>query len=553
MEFLHTAAFVNSVWVGSAFLCGFACKRLNLPPMLGFLIAGFAMNFLGLTQGSLPLNRIADLGIIVLLFTIGLKLDLKGLAKREIWGGATLHALLTIFLLAVVILVAKTLGAAHLAGLSPQQAALIGFALSFSSTVFAVKVLEEKGELNALHGRAAIGILIMQDLMAVFFLTIAKGQLPSPWALGLPVFLLAIRPLLMYIIDHIGHGELLPLSGLFIALALGATSFSLVGLTPDLGALVIGMLVGSHARAYELSTSLYSFKDIFLVGFFFQIGFTGLPNLGHVLVALGLTALLLAKTFIYFLVLTRFRLRARTSLLASLSLTNYSEFGLLVAAIAMKQGWLGPDWLIIIALTLSFSFLLAAPLNSSVHFLYNRFAAQLQRFETTIRHPDDIQIDLDIADTLIFGMGPFGIMAYDTTRERLGDRVLAIDYNRETVKKQRAAGRKVIWGDATDYDFWRKIDLGKVKIIMLSMSNHQANLLALREIHSAGFQGPVTATARFEDQLSELEAAGATAAYNIFSEAGAGYADHACRATGLVCKTPFFVPAGEIPPMPESI
>ncbi len=553
MEFLHTATFINSVWVGSAFLCGFACKRLNLPPMLGFLIAGFVMNFLGLTQGSLPLNRIADLGIIVLLFTIGLKLDLKGLAKREIWGGATLHALLTIFLLAVVILVAGTLGAAHLAGLSPQQAALIGFALSFSSTVFAVKVLEEKGELNALHGRAAIGILIMQDLMAVFFLTIAKGQLPSPWALVLPVFLLAIRPLLMYIIDHIGHGELLPLSGLFIALALGATSFSLVGLTPDLGALVIGMLVGSHARSYELSTSLYSFKDIFLVGFFFQIGFTGIPNLGHVLVALGLTALLLAKTFIYFLVLTRFRLRARTSLLASLSLTNYSEFGLLVAAIAMKQGWLGPDWLIIIALTLSFSFLLAAPLNSSVHFLYNRFAAQLQRFETTIRHPDDIQIDLDIADTLIFGMGPFGIMAYDTTRERLGDRVLAIDYNRETVKKQRAAGRKVIWGDATDYDFWRKIDLGKVKIIMLSMSNHQANLLALREIHSAGFQGPVTATARFEDQLSELEAAGATAAYNIFSEAGAGYADHACRATGLVCKTPFFVPAGEIPPMPESI
>lgn len=553
MEFLHTATFINSVWVGSAFLCGFACKRLNLPPMLGFLIAGFVMNFLGLTQGSLPLNRIADLGIIVLLFTIGLKLDLKGLAKREIWGGATLHALLTIFLLAVVILVAGTLGAAHLAGLSPQQAALIGFALSFSSTVFAVKVLEEKGELNALHGRAAIGILIMQDLMAVFFLTIAKGQLPSPWALGLPLFLLAIRPLLMYIIDHIGHGELLPLSGLFIALAVGTTSFSLVGLTPDLGALVIGMLVGSHARSYELSTSLYSFKDIFLVGFFFQIGFTGIPNLGHVLVALGLTALLLGKTFIYFLVLTRFRLRARTSLLASLSLTNYSEFGLLVAAIAMKQGWLGPDWLIIIALTLSFSFLLAAPLNSSAHFLYNRFAAQLQRFETTIRHPDDIQIDLDIADTLIFGMGPFGIMAYDTTRERLGDRVLAIDYNRETVKKQRAAGRKVIWGDATDYDFWRKIDLGKVKIIMLSMSNHQANLLALREIHSAGFQGPVTATARFEDQLSELEAAGATAAYNIFSEAGAGYADHACRATGLVCKTQFFVPAGEIPPMPESI
>lgn len=550
MEFLHTATFINSTWIGTAFLFGFVCKRLNLPPMLGFLLAGFVMNFLGLTDGSLALDKIADMGIFVLLFTIGLKLDLKGLTKPEIWGGATVHALLTIFLLAGGILVAGTFGVAYLAGLSLPQAALIGFALSFSSTVFAVKVLEEKGELNAQHGRAAIGILIMQDLMAVFFLTISKGEFPSLWALGLPLFLFAVRPLLMRIIDQIGHGELLPLGGLFIALVVGTTSFSLVGLKPDLGALLIGMLVGSHPRAHELSNSLYSFKDLFLIGFFFQIGLTGTPTLQHMLVALGLTVMLLGKTFFYFLVLTRFHLRARTSLLATLSLANYSEFGLLVAAIAMKQGWLGPDWLIIAALALTFSFVLAAPLNNKAHRLYDRFAGRLQHFETKTCHPDDIQIDPGQADTLIFGMGPFGTMAYDTTRERLGERILAVDYNRETVKKQCATGRKVIWGDATDYDFWHKINLARVKIIMLTMSNHQANLLALREIQSAGFQGPVTATARFEDHRLELEKAGATAAYNIFSEAGAGYADHVCRATGLVCKTQFFVPGSEIPAMP---
>ena len=550
MEFLQTATCINSAWVGSAFLFGFGCKRLNLPPMLGFLLAGFAMNFLGLTGGSLALDRIADMGIMVLLFTIGLKLDLKGLSKPEIWGGATVHALLTIFLLTAVILAASTLGIAHLAGLSLEQAALIGFALSFSSTVFAVKVLEEKGEMNALHGHAAIGILIMQDLMAVFFLTVSKGEFPSPWAFGLPLLLLSLRPLLMHIIDHLGHGELLPLSGLFIALAVGATSFSLVGLKPDLGALVIGMLVGSHARAHELSRSLYSFKDIFLVGFFFQIGLTAIPHFGHILVALGLAALLPAKTFLYFLVLTRFRLRARTSLLASLNLANYSEFGLLVTAIAMKQGWLDPDWLIIVALALTFSFLLAAPLNSKANRLYDRFAVHFQRFETNTRHPGDIRINLGQADTLIFGMGPFGAMAYDTIQERMGEGVLAVDYNRETVRQHLAAGRRVIWGDATDYDFWRTIDLSRLKIILLTMSNHQANLLALREIHSAGFQGPVTATARFEDQRLELEEAGATAAYNIFSEAGAGYADHVCRATGLVCKTRFFVPGNDIQSMP---
>lgn len=82
---------------------------------------------------------------------------------------------------------------------------------------------------------------------------------------------------------------------------------------------------------------------------------------------------------------------------------------------------------------------------------------------------------------------------------------------------------------------------------MLAMTKHQANLLAIQEIKNAGSQCPVTATARFEDERLELEKAGATVAYNIFSEAGAGYADHVCRATGLVCKTDFVVPATEIP------
>lgn len=547
MDFLHTPTFVNSAWIASAFLFGFAFKRFNLPPMLGFLLSGFLMNFLGLTDGSLDLEKIADLGILLLLFTIGLKLDLKGMTKPEVWGGATIHALLTITFLSLLVLVGSAFGLHHFTGLSLAQATLIGFALSFSSTVFAVKFLEEKGQMNALHGRASIGILIMQDLMAVFFLAISKGEFPAIWALALPLVLIAARPLLLYLIDHIGHGELLPLSGFFIALVVGATSFSMVGLKPDLGALIAGILVGSHTRSSELSNSLYGFKDLFLIGFFFQIGLTGIPQMEHVLIALALLATLVVKSILFFLVLTLFRLRARTSLLAALTLSSYSEFGLLVAAIAAKKGWLDPQWLIIVALALTFSFLAAAPLNSKALVIYDRFAGFFRRFETRTRHKDDLEINLGPADILIFGMGPFGTMAYNTTRERQADKVLAVDYNKKTVTKHQSEGRRVIWGDATDYDFWRKIDLQKIKIIMLTMTKHQANLLALQEIKSAGFQGPVSATARFEDELLELEQAGATAAYNIFAEAGAGYADHVCKTTGLVCKTEFFVSGTEIP------
>lgn len=446
MDFLSTSTFINSIWIGSVFLFGFVFKRLNLPPMLGFLVAGFIMNFFGLTDGSIALDEIADLGIFLLLFTIGLKLDLKGLAKPEVWGGATIHALITISLLSLFLLITSVFGLAVLTDLGLAQTGLIAFALSFSSTVFAVKFLEEKGEMNALHGRTSIGILIMQDLMAVLFLTLSKGEFPSIWALSIPLVLLAARPLLLYIIDHIGHGELLPLSGFFIVLVVGATSFSLVGLKPDLGALIVGILVGSHARASELSRSLYSFKDLFLVGFFFQIGLTGIPQLEHVLMALVLVSLLPVKSLIYFLILTRFHLRGRTSLLSTLTLSNYSEFGLLVMAIASKKGWVGPEWLIIAALALTFSFLVAAPLNVKANALYDRLAKFLHRFETKTRHPDDYELDLGVADILIFGMGPFGTMAYDTTRERVPGKVVAIDYNKKTVEEHLNAGRQVIWG-----------------------------------------------------------------------------------------------------------
>src|SRR5210317_335485 len=105
MELVHTALVINSIWVGSTFLLGFAFKRFGMPPMLGFLASGFLMSVLGFHEGTLPLGVISDLGIYLLLFTIGLKLNLKGLARAEIWGGATIHALLSIFVTVLVLLV----------------------------------------------------------------------------------------------------------------------------------------------------------------------------------------------------------------------------------------------------------------------------------------------------------------------------------------------------------------------------------------------------------------------------------------------------------------
>ncbi len=530
MEFLYDPVLINIVWIGSAFLFGFVVRQMGLPPMIGFLAAGFALNFMGLTGGSLALDAISDMGVMLLLFTIGLKLDLRSLSKPEIWAGTTIHVLLSVLFFGSVIMAAGTMGLAAFAGMDMHHAALAGFALSFSSTIFAVKILEDKGELTSAHARVAIGVLIMQDIIAVLFITMSKGQFPSVWAFGLPVFLFAIRPMLMFFIDRAGHGEMLTLAGLFTAIVVGATSFHLLGLKADLGALIMGILVGSHPRASELGKSLYSFKDMFLVGFFFQIGLAALPDFSHVLLALGFLAILWVKSGLFFVLFTRFGLRARTSFLATMNLTNYSEFGLIVAAIATRKGWLTNDWLLTLSMALTFSFILASPLNQRVNFIYERFAPLLRRFEST-RAREKAGLYLGEPDFIVLGMGRIGTVAYDTLRMRYGDeKVVGIDHDARRVEELRAAGRKVVQADVSDPEFWKRVRLGSIRLVMLAIPVLQTSLFVIRQLKALSYSGKIAAVAEFDDEASSLISAGADSVYNVYAEAGEGYATHVCQA-----------------------
>jgi predicted Kef-type K+ transport protein len=197
---------MDPAWIAGAFLFGFAISRVGLPPLIGFLIAGFVLGAFGV-EGGAVLEEIADLGVLLLLFTIGLKLRIRDLFRPETWAGASIHMLAMVGLFSAGIVGLSAVGVSSFAGLEVQQALLIAFALSFSSTVFAVKVLEEKGEAGSLHGRVAIGILIMQDVIAVVFLTASTGKLPSPWALAYVAALLLARPLLIRLLARSGHGQ----------------------------------------------------------------------------------------------------------------------------------------------------------------------------------------------------------------------------------------------------------------------------------------------------------------------------------------------------------
>jgi len=509
-------------WLGPALVSGVLAVRFGLPPLVGYLIAGFVLNALGFND-HVKLTAIGNLGVTLLLFTIGLKLDVRSLLRPVIWAGTTLHMLAVIVIFGTGLYWLSLTGLAIFAEVDFRIALLIGFALSFSSTVFAVKVLEEKGEYTSRYGQLAIGVLIMQDIFAVLFLAVSAGKIPSPWAFAL-LGLIPLRGVLADLLTRAGHSELQILFGL--ALAFGSWSlFNVVDVKGDLGALIAGALLAAHPAAGELSKKLLGFKDLLLVGFFLSIGMSGTISLSALLVALGLAVVVMLKVILYFGLFTRFRLRAHTSLFASLALANYSEFGLIVGAIAVVNGWLSSDWLVIIALALTLTFIAAAPLNARSRVLHKKLNVHLAPFETAIPLPEDMPIDPGEARIAIIGMGRVGTGAYDTLNRHYGDWLIGIDVDPDTVSRHVAAGRNVIQADATDDEFWARTGKGNVAVAMLALPELEQNLGVTRGIRSRRSDGHIFAVVQYPEDEAILKAAGVETTWSFYAEAGIGYAE----------------------------
>ncbi|GAB2928926.1 cation:proton antiporter domain-containing protein [Rheinheimera gaetbuli] len=505
---------LEAVWIGFAFSLGLLVRAIGLPPLVGYLLAGFVISATAAdlnlpAEGPSIIHHVAHLGVLLLLFTVGLKLNVRSLAKPEVLGGSTLHFALSIILTLPAVL--------FIFDVSWYQALMLAVALAFSSTVLAAKVLEGKREIRAFHGRVAIGILIVQDLLALLVMSLANGTTPSPWALlvfGLPL----LRPVLYKLLDASGHEDLLILFGLMLALVIGGKGFELVGLSSELGALVFGALLAKHARAGELSKSLWSIKEFFLVGFFLQIGIDGLPDANAWLFAGVMSLLLPVKAILFFLLLILFKLRARSAFLTSISLTNYSEFGLIVASVVL------PEWLIPLALTVAISFVISAPLNRMAHPLYEKLCHRLLKFERNIHHPDEQPVSLGDADVLIMGMGRTGTSAYNYLQT--SRKIIAMDSDPAKVAEHQQKGINIFYADAEDQVFWQGLDFGKVEAVILSMNDVEAKMIAAKKLRSAGFGGFIVSHSMHDDEARDIIAAGADQTYLTMAEAGVGIAEH---------------------------
>jgi len=515
-----------TIWLCIAFGLGLSMRIVGLPPLVGYLAAGFALSSLGHETNEM-LNEVAHVGVLLLLFSVGLKLRLRSIITKEVLFGSLLHMALMIGLVYIV--------SSSVFGLNWQLALIIAIALSFSSTVVAAKVLEGRQELSAFHGRLAIGILIMQDLVAVVILSVGNGVAPSPYAFLL-FGILFLRPMIHRLLDISGHGELVVLYGLLLAIAIGGHGFEYFGLSSELGALLLGILLADHKRANELSNSIWALKELLLVGFFLQIGLMGHPTLDMLVDALWINLIIVVKALLFFGIMVIFRLRARTAFLASLSLATFSEFGLIVANMAARNEWLSDEWMVLLALTVAISFAITAPLNRYSHEIYSLLEDWLQKFESSKHHRDDEPIRIGNSHVMVFGMGRVGTGAYDLLAQQ-SERVIGLDSDPVKVEQHLKQGRRVLYADAEDPGLWSNIQLGGVHTIMLAIPEVSAKVMATKELRSIGFKGTITATVMFEEEVEDLVSAGANFIYNCYDGIGAGFASNSLEAASPGNKT----------------
>ena len=515
---------VVAIYLVITFGLGGLALAVRLPPLVGFLAAGFVINALDVAEVP-QLDVLADLGVTLLLFAIGLKLDVRILLRREVWLTTSVHMLISVALGGAALWLAAVAGVAMLVGQSMQTIALLAFALSFSSTVFVVKVLEERGESHALYGRVAIGILVMQDIIAVVFLTATSGHLPSPWALAL-VGLWPLTRILRKVWSRLGHGEMQSLFGIVMALVPGYALFTAVGLKGDLGALIMGVLLASHPASSELARSLFHIKELLLVGFFVSIGLTGLPDLPTIAVAVLMVLLLPLKAGGYIALLTMMKLRHRTAILAGLSLMNYSEFGLIVVSVGVSVGLLAEAWLVEMSIAVALSFVVSALVNGRGHLMVEKIAARLPAQDEDTLHPEERSGDAGDAEVVVIGMGRVGYAAYQRLTEHYGLRVVGVDYDGPRIGRLDEQGLRVIEGDATDLHFWMQLQRSdSVRMAVLAMPRHGANVTALECLRESGFGGTVAAVARYDDEVAWAKEHGVDIAFNVYAGAGLELAD----------------------------
>jgi Kef-type K+ transport system membrane component KefB len=503
---------------------------LRQPLIVGFITAGILVGpqAFGLIESPAEIELLAKIGISLLLFVVGLKLDLR--LARTLGPVALATGLGQVLFTSVVgYLIALGLG------LDPVAALYVAVALTFSSTIIIVKLLADKGETEDLHGRIAIGFLIVQDIVVVLVMIglTAFGQPGGAgFATDLALVLLrgglfigaivvAMRWLLPPLLDRLaGSPEVLVLFAITWAVALAAGS-DLLGFSEEVGAFIAGVALASTPYREALSGRLTSLRDFLLLFFFLDLG--ARLDLGHTPDLIGPAVVLslfvlIGNPIIVMVIMGGMGYRRRTSFLAGLTVAQISEFSLILAALGLGLGHIDESTVGLVTAVGLITIGTSTYLILNSQWLFDRLERPLAIFER--RRPDAAPPDerRSYPDVIVIGLGRFGT-ALASHLEENGVEVLGVDFDPQALRVCEQRGIETLYGDAEDPEFAAVLPLEGAQWVVVSARQLDVSAAVLSALRHRGFEGRVAVSADSHHEAELLEAAGADLVLMPFSQA----------------------------------
>ena len=519
-------------------------RRLKLPPVLGYLCVGL---FVGPTaldwiNDSPDLPDLAELGVVFLLFSLGLEFSLPKMLKlrRVVFGLGSLQVLCSAVALG---------GLLYAFGMSLNGAFLLGAGLALSSTAIVSKELTSLGEIFSRHGQNAIGVLLFQDVVAVLLLTLVPvfaGSSDQAWYWALPVtlgktvilflgLLFASRFLLPRLFHEVAasrSAELFVLLALVIVL-LTAWLTHLLGLSPALGAFLAGMLLGESHYRHQIEADIRPFRDILLGLFFVSIGMLIDLQLfiHHGFLILGLTLVLMLIKGAVVAILVKLRgSDGETAWRSGLALAQGGEFCFALMA-QMQSNSLIPVDMVAYLLAATFCSMLLTPLLLRAAPL---IAASLHRQSYEEAELEEIasqNAELH-GHVVMCGYGRVGQSIGRFLRSEHKDFV-ALDYDPDRIEEAAKADSCVHYGDARRGDLLRAVGLDRARLLVIAVDNTEVAMSVLKEARLITLEVPILVRTRDDSQLTELKAAGATEVVPELLESSLMLASHALILLGL--------------------
>lgn len=505
-------------------LAGALAVRLRQPVLIAYIVVGLLAGpaGLGLVRAQGQVDLLAQVGVAVLLFVVGLKLDLQHI--RHIGPVALATGLGQLaFTIVIGFLLTRLLGRA------PLEALYVAIALTFSSTIIIVKLLSDKRELDSLHGRIAVGFLIVQDLavvLAMMVMSALRGGttggvsavlLSLGWRLaaaGLGLFVLMRWVLPRGVALMARSQELL----LIFAVAWGTGLAALgewAGFSREAGAFLAGFSLASTAYRDGIGARLSGLRDFLLLFFFLDLGAKlDLSSLGgEVLPALVLSLfVLIGNPLIVMAIMGAMGYRARTGFLAGLTVAQISEFSIIFVAMGITLGHIGVAALGLVTLVGLVTIALSTYMILYSHPLYDRLAPWLGVFQraTPFRERDAAGASVATEgqpDVVVVGLGRYGSRLVRGLRAG-GFTVLGADFDPERTRTLRLEGVPVRFGDVTEAAFLDELPLARTAWVVSALPDVESHRSLLQALREHGFRGATAIVAREPEEQPALAALG---------------------------------------------